>query len=472
MIKNSHEYDLTNSMLIQFNERKNNLKKQKITEEVICEINGIDSITEDLKQQVHWYEAVKNNTIVFEKIETLGDLPKAIIGKRIQLNIMQDELAQKLGMDSDEYIRMENDDFYGLTPELLSKILLILNIDNPNHILERNYALLMPIIESNLKKLKINKKFLSSVMPIPIEQIQETFRNKSSLTSYLIEKFLESFKRIFSVSLEENTSPSHLNSALAVAFKRRININEDNLTFTTSYAAYVVGIVANQMPPSATIKADPITIREIILENYGAVTVETCLEYIWSINIAVIPFNMHRSFHGACFDFGGSKAIALSQRNQSISRWKFDMLHELYHALTMDYYAYIERTEIMDQDDEEEKTASRFASFVIFGQEMDSFLKLVLERSEGQVERIKNNVISVAREYSINIDDFSNYVAYRISKWPISFWGVAANLQTDDRNPIDIFKKYLFEHVDIKQIDPFELEILQKTLSQEVNSFG
>ena len=144
------------------------------------------------------------------------------------------------------------------------------------------------------------------------------------------------------------------------------------------------------------------------------------------------------------------------------------MLHELYHALTMDYSAYIERTEIMDQDNVEEKTASEFASYVIFGQEMDSFLKLVLERSDGQVERIKNNVISVAQAYGINIDDFSNYIAYRISKRPINFWGVAANLQIDNRNPADILRNYLYTHVNTKIIDSFELDILQKALNREV----
>ena len=459
-------------MLDQFNLRKTHLEKQKLTKEVEYEIDGINAITEDLKQQIQWYELVKKNDIVFDKIETLDDLPTTIIGKRIQLNIKQEEFAPKLGMNLDEYIKLENDDFYGITPELLNKILLGLNVDNPNHILEKNYEQLVPIIECNLKTLNFNKKFLSFFMPTSIEHIREMLHEKSNSTFYLIEEFLESFKKVFLINLENKVTPLHLNSALAVAFKRKINVSEDRLTFTTSYAAYVLGIVANQMPLSAAIKADPINIREIILENYGAVTIETCLDYIWSLNISVIPLNLHSSFHGACFDFEGTKAIALSQQNLSVPRWKFDMLHEFYHALTMDYSAYIERTEIMEQDDEEEKTASEFASFVIFGQEMDSFLKLVIERSEGQIERMKSNITSIAEEYCLNIDDFSNYVAYRISKRPVNFWGVAANLQKDNRNPIDILRSYLIKHINVKQLNPFELEIFQKTLNNEVILLG
>ncbi len=466
MIKNSHEYDLTNSLIKQFNERRTFLMEQERTDEIEYEIAGIAAISEDLKQQLCWYDAVKNGEVVFKVIDSLFELPKVLIGKRLQLGLSQSELAEKLSMDTDDYIRLENEDFYGLTFELLQKILFILDLDNPNHILEKNYEQLLPTIESNLKKLNVNKRFLESFIPTDIQQVRETLRSRLSSASYLTEEFLEAFKKIFSVSLEEDISPSDLNSNLAFAFKRNINVSENNLTFTTAYAAYVSGIIAHQMPPSSTLKADPINIREEILGTYGAVNIENCLRFIWGLNIAVVPLHFHGSFHGACFDFNDTRTIALSQQNQTVSRWKFDMLHELYHALTMDYNAYIERTEIMDQDDEEESLASEFASYVIFGQEMDSFIELVLKRSDGQVERIKNNLISVAREYGIDIDDFSNYVAYRIR--PVNFWGVAANLQVDKRNPAAILREYLLSHLDITRMNSFELEVLQKALNQEV----
>ena len=134
MIKNSREYDLTNSIINQFNERKKFLQNQERTEEIIYEIDGINAISEDLKQQLYWYEAAKNSDIAFNKIELLEDIPKVIIGKRIQLNIPQNEFADRLGIDTEDYIRLENEDFYGVTPELLKKILFVLNVDNPNHI--------------------------------------------------------------------------------------------------------------------------------------------------------------------------------------------------------------------------------------------------------------------------------------------------------------------------------------------------
>ena len=421
-----------------------------------------------MKQQLQWYDDLKNCNIVYTKIESLEEISKVFVGKRIQLNISQGEIAEMVDMSEGDYIRLENDDFYGLTPVLLKKILLVLELDNPNHVLEKNYEQLYSTIELNLKKININLKFLSSSMPVAMEQVQEALQRNLSSASYLMEKFLESFRKMLLINLEDSLSQSNYNLKLAVAFKRKINVNEDNLTFTTAYAAYILGLVARQMPPTIIIKADPITIREILLDRYGVVNIEACLNYIWSLNIAVIPLNIHSSFHGACFDFNGTKAIALSQQNQTVSRWKFDLLHELYHALTMEYSAYIERTEIMEQDDEEEKLASEFASYVIFGQEMDSFIKLVLEKSDWQIERIKNNIISIAHEFGINIDDFSNYVAYRISKKTVNFWGGAANLQKDKRNPVAILKDYLYTYLNVNEFNSFELESFHKALDQEV----
>lgn len=467
MIKSSSEYDLTSSMLKNFEARKAYLIEQPHSKETELEINSINVIVNDLHQQLRLYLAIKTGKVTFDRIETIQDISRVLIGKRIQLNYTQAELAQKLSIDTEEYTSLENNDFYGINLELFNRILDILNLNNPNHILAKDYDQVMLIIEKNIKKLNINTSFL----PITLIQIKQLIKDRSNIGSYYIEKIIDSFKQIFSINIDEEITHSQVNSNIAVAFKHRINVDEDNLNITTGYAAYIAGILANQMDSTNNIKADPITIRKNIIEKYGSVTLDTCLDFIWDLNIAVLPLNIHGSFHGACFDYESTKAIVLSQQNRTVSRWKFDLLHELYHALTMDYNAYIERTDIMDQNDEEEKIASKFANYVIFGQEMDSFLQMIVERSESKMERMKNNIISVAKEYKINIDDLANYVAFRISKRPINFWGIAANLQTDKRDPNDILLNHLYKNILINEISPSELEILQKAFNQEVSWF-
>jgi Zn-dependent peptidase ImmA (M78 family)/transcriptional regulator with XRE-family HTH domain len=460
MIKNSYEYDITSSILKNFEVRKAYLFEQPHSKETDLEINSIDVIINDLQNQLQLYIDIQSGKVTFDRIETIQDISKVFIGKRIQLNYTQSELSQKLGIDSEEYTILENNDFYGIPLELFNKILDILDLNNPNRILTKDYDQLIPLIEKNIKNLNINTSFL----PISLKQVKQLVKDKSSIGSYYVEKVIDSIKQIFSINIDEDITHSQINSNIAVAFKHRININEDNLTTTTGYAAYIAKILANQMNSTINIKADPILIRTDIINKYGSVNLDTCLDFIWNLNIAVLPLNMHGSFHGACFDFESTKVIVLSQQNKTVSRWKFDLLHELYHALTMNYVAYIERTDIMDQNDGEEKLASEFASYVIFGQEMESLLQMILERSESKIEQIKKNIISVSEEFEINLDDLANYVAFRISEVQINLWGVAANLQTDKRDPVDILINNLYKNVIINEISPFELEILQISL--------
>ena len=468
MIKNLSEYMITSSTLNEFEKRKSFLENQPPTDKTTLEINGLVAIINDLSEQIYQFERIKNGIITFKSLEKFQDLPTIFIGKRIQLDISQEEMAEKLGLVPFQYISLENNDFYGIDTKLFTNILKILRINNPNQILTKDYKTLIPIIEDNLKELDKSSTFMSST----IKSTKESFKKKSALTNYYIEKIIEQFKEFFFIDIQEKITPSKMNSSLAVAFKHKTNIKESSLNLSTAYAAYTARVIVKQMKPSTKYKADPITIRKEILKTYKSVTLDSCLDFIWKLNIAVIPLNMHGSFHGACLDFDETKAIILSQQNKCVSRWKFDLLHELYHALVMDYSIYIERTDIMYQDDQEEKKASEFASHVIFGQEMESVLALILEQSGGHMDLVKKVTVSIAKEFNINIDDLANYVAFRISKRPYSFWGAAMNLQTDLRNPVDIVLDHLSKEIQSVNLSSFEFDIMQTIFNQEVISLG
>ncbi|MEL7571308.1 MAG: hypothetical protein AAGU14_12205, partial [Eubacteriaceae bacterium] len=97
-----------------------------------------------------------------------------------------------------------------------------------------------------------------------------------------------------------------------VAFKRSVNVNIINLNFITSFAAHAALVFAKQLESKSKIlRADPITIRQAILKFDNSLSLEACLEFIWSLNIAVLPLDIKSGFHGACFDFEDKKVITL-----------------------------------------------------------------------------------------------------------------------------------------------------------------
>lgn len=468
MIKNQNEYEFTLSSMESFEERKVFLTALPYSQNIEIEIDAINEIVSELKQQLELYQAIKSGRTTFHEIESMKSLPIVLVGRRLQLNISQEEMAKHLGLSFEEYIRLENDDFFGIEPIIFQKMIKFLNLENPQCILDRDYNQVVHTVETNLESLNIKPNLL----PINLKEVKSLLQRKPSEGSHYVEKIIEFFKRVFSISVGEESNKTRLLSDLAVAFKHKINVDKHNLTITTGYAAYIAGLLLRQWRISDRLSPDPILIRRSIIDKYDVVDFDSCVDFIWNIGIAVIPINIKGSFHGACFNFEEKKAIVLSQQYKSISRWKFDLLHELYHALTMDNTSYIERTEIMYQQDEQEKKASEFACFVVFGQEMDSYLQMVIERSNGQAERIKSSISAIAKKYGIEIGDFANYVAFRISKTPLNFWGVAENLQTDKRDPMVVLLKHLYQNITIGKIDSFEFNILQNAINEGVTFNG
>lgn len=466
MIKNSKEADITKAIIANFNERLCSLSSiNNPSETVEIEIISILSMIEDLKSQLKLYEDTVNNKILYTSVNSLNDLPIIIIGKRLQLGVSQRDFADMIGISEDNYLQLENNDFYNISPEILNIIISILGIQNNGIIFDNNSY---DKIERNIKLLNIENDLLEQVIPISFKEISNAIKSKKNEALYLLEKFVESFKALFHLDLRTEITNKDLTESFAVAFKRRINMNVNNLTFVTTYAAQVSQIISKQLTfPSCKINADPIEIRSEIIKLYQNVSFDSCLEYIWSLNIGILPLSLKRGFHGACFDFVEKKVIVLNQQNKTVSRWKFDLLHELYHALTMVYNAYIEQNDIIYQLGDEETNASNFASFVIFGCEVDAYLELVLERSEAKVQFLKSSIVSVAAEYNLNIDDFSNYVAFRIRGQDINAWGTAANLQTDRRSPVDISRDFLLSKIGYNSINKEDMLILQTALSRK-----
>ncbi len=470
MIKSPQELVITEKMVSNFQDRMAQLTSIKDPSEAVSsEILAIKVMISDLNMQIKWYNDTIDGRNNFNSVNSLAEIPMAIVGKRLQLNLSSSDLAQDIGISEDDYINLENDDFYGVESSLLDKIFKTLDIENTGNILNNEAELNIETVETNLQQLKINKALLSQIMPITFEDVKAAIRDAKQDAYFLFSKFIEAFNNYFSIDLRNSFSEQTIENSFAVAFKRRVNINVDNLNFTTSFAAHIALIISKQLKASSlTIKADPISIRSNIIKYYGEISLESCLEYIWDLNLAVLPLDIKSGFHGACFDFEDRKVIVLNQQTDTVSRWKFDLLHELYHALTMDYNAYIERIDIMQQNEGEEKSASDFASFVIFGQEVESFVKIVLDRSKGNAELIKSSIIDVAKQFRLNVDDFSNYVAYRISTFSISFWGTAANIQIDKRSAREITRNYLLRKLDYNAINANDLFVLQKSIIERV----
>ena len=101
-------------------ERKALLKQDLTAKEVERALEPASSFYEQLKDEVRWYERVKERE--FEAISDLSDLGRMLIALRIANGISQRQLAQALGVDESQVSRDERNEYHGITLDRAQRI--------------------------------------------------------------------------------------------------------------------------------------------------------------------------------------------------------------------------------------------------------------------------------------------------------------------------------------------------------------
>jgi len=90
-------------------------------EEVEIAIEPQISFHEQMKEEVEYYERIKNGD--FTPITDLNDLGRTLIAYRIFKNMSQRNLAEKLEVSEAQVSRDEKNEYYGSTKEKLSRVM-------------------------------------------------------------------------------------------------------------------------------------------------------------------------------------------------------------------------------------------------------------------------------------------------------------------------------------------------------------
>jgi hypothetical protein len=192
---------------------------------------------------------------------------------------------------------------------------------------------------------------------------------------------------------------------------------------------------------------------------------------VWDLGFSILPLNDPGVFHGACWNINGKRVIVLKQNTNYHSRWIFDLLHELYHALAhLDEpdTSIIETQELnpfLNDHTLEEREANTFAHQVLFGDRTEEILKQCVQQTQGKMERLKAVVQRVARQENIREDILANFVAFRLSLDDQNWWGVASSMQLTDPDPFTIASQLVTSKINVNDLKQMDYNLLQVAIS-------
>lgn len=481
MLKNARQHKIAKSQAKKFREALSRFSDEKKRAKDVhpllikAQQDALKSQLHDLQNEIAEYEALQKGKRKFLELDSFDELPRALIQARISLGLSHKDLADRLGLKEQQIQRYESTDYASANLSRISDVIKALDLKVLKNILLPEVNKTFEHLFSRLGELGINDNFIRNrIIPRNIVSFLETNKFKKN-ESTLVSKAAAYVGRVFDLKPVSifGDEPLELKYRFAPLFKAPRRKNEKYFNAYTVYAHYLALLVleSTRIETKRVIPTNPLEVREALISNYGDLTFENILRYVWDLGIPVLPLNDPGAFHGACWRVNRKNIIVLKQKTQFMSRWAFDLLHELYHAgqePEKDKYDVIEYEETSSEryDSLDEKEASIFAGDVLLGGRAEELAQLCVKETDNKLEWLKSAVQKVATRENVLVDYLANYLAFRLTLQGENWWGTANNLQSIQGNSWGAARDIFLQRIDFSRINKVDQTLIQLALTK------
>jgi transcriptional regulator with XRE-family HTH domain/cytidylate kinase len=479
MIRNERQYKITKAEAAKFQDAvlaaKNAFPRPGVNPLILqAEVDGLQSQLDEMLEDLKTYEDIRSGAYPIPSVQSVQDIPRALIQSRIRAGLTQEELAERSGLKPQQIQKYEASDYASASLSRVAEIAQVLDIS-----LEASHALVPGFkLASMMKRLKsagLPPQFVSNRL-LP----KRSFGLLQDKDSFTLEA-AQAIERVYGwhpgVLLGgEGLDVSRVASTQA-RFKVPAKVNGLQLGAYVVYAHYLALLLLQATSASLKrLSSDPVEVRRSILEAYGAITFDSVLRFVWSCGIPVLTLNDRGTFHGACWRHGGRNVIVLKQQTRSAARWVFDLLHEYFHAAhnpQLEEHPVVEEAENSESRRKslEEIAASSFAGNVMLDNRADKLAQLCVESANGSVERLKDATVKVANSESVDVGALAQYMAFRLSAQGVNWWGAATNLQAPVDSPASLPRELLLQNADLTKLNPVDRGLLLRSLEPQIIAF-
>jgi transcriptional regulator with XRE-family HTH domain len=417
----------------------------------------------DLDAELVEYEQLRAGRIAqVTEIESLDELPRKLIQARIVAGITQRELASRLGVREQQIQRYEAEEYAGVGLSRVRDVMAALGVSLSAELSLPPADLQASTLQRRLNDLGLPKKVtlrrLLRGVPADGTEANGSFLKSATRAA-----------RVFGTTLEELLSGETALVGHAAAYRTSPVADPVYLDAYAAYAYYIASLldracVVERQP----ISGDPEVIRDALGDTLRTAPLHALLRYCWSHGVPVLPLADEAAFYGACWEMGGGPVLVLKQRTTSAARWAFLLAHEIKHASQ----SVAERT-VIEQDEDlrswkeqpAEKEADDFAGAVLLGERAEAMARVAVEEASGNVARLKSVIGPVAEAGNVAPDVLAYFLAHRLVRNGISWWGTARSFDLAPDDPWSVARDLVFEHIDLTRIDEIDRSLLMDALA-------
>lgn len=490
MIKNERQYRITKAQAARFETALEQLRRENSQEANDAGVHlllrkaqedALRSQLEELREQLEEYEALRSGKHIVLELNSFDELPRALIQARIASGMSQKDLAGRLGLKEQQIQNYEATEYSSASLDRIKEVIHALGAKVRKDIFLPNADISFSALFKRLREVGLDSNFvIRRLLPRSlVARMESNSPAESDNDSSLVLQAASYIARIFGwplVSIFRPEDPLDLNMAAigAARFKLPARPNERRLSAYTVYAHILALLVldATTHLPRRRIPTDADEFRDAVITDYGSLTFEHTLRYIWSLGVPVLPLKDAGAFHGACWRVEGRNMVVLKQKTRSMSRWLFDLLHEIWHIgqdPEQEELSVVEASETESdwQNLEEEQAASQFAGDVMLSCRAEELVDICVRAARHDVKLLKSTLPRVASKEGVSASALANYMAFRLSLQDINWWGAATNLQEEEDEPWVIARDTLLGHVDLSVLNEFDRNLLQQALMED-----
>jgi cytidylate kinase/transcriptional regulator with XRE-family HTH domain len=480
MIRNERQYRITRAEAARFQEAvdaaRNAAPKPNVDPLFLqAEIDGLQSQLDEMLEDIRAYESLRDGSQEFPAVLSIQDVPDALIRSRIRAGLTQEELAVRANLKPQQIQRYESTDYASASLSRVTEIARVLEVSlGDSHTAVPGFKL--GGMMKRLKDAGLPAQFVSNrLLPRRPFDVATNGGNDFTLEA------AQAIERVYGwhpgVLLGADPLDVSRVAASEARFKVPAKVNGLQLGAYVVYAHYLALLLLQATKPSdAQLSSDPAQVRHSILAQYGAITFDSVLRFVWGCGIPVLTLNDRGTFHGACWRHRGRNVIVLKQQTRSAARWVFDLLHEYFHAAhnpELEDHPIIEEAENSEsrRKSPEEIAASTFAGDVMLDGKAAALAERCVALAKGSVERLKDATVKVAASESVDVGALAQYMAFRLSAQGVNWWGAATNLQPPLSTSASLPRELLLANADLTQLNPVDRGLLLRALEPQIIAF-
>ncbi len=445
---------------------------------VQAEREAMESQLEDLREELEEYEQLKSAEVSVISVGSFEELADGLIKARIAGGLSQRALAQRLNLKEQQIQRYEAERYASASYQRLCQVARALELRIENEIL-------LPVVPDSFKgflakvsQVGLGRDFVverllcSADAAIADGEVPDQW-NDQRLTA----KAAAALERVFGWRRDDifgaQALPAPMTAAAAARFKMPKRRDEGAAGLFATYANHLAVVAIRGMAgyPIESIPTDPGEMRKKILaRGEGRDDLRTVLHTVWDLGVVVLPLRGTGTFHGACWRYEGRNAIVLKQTSRHEARWTFDLLHEVFHAAQRpDEQAFelveAEATSSERRESDEEIAASQFAGDVMLDGKANELAEDCVAQANNMIPRLQRVVRRVAKKRGVSVGALANYLAFRLSRQGLDWWGAAAKLQREDEDPWTVARDVFFERYPYHIEDEIDRSLLDRALN-------